>query len=105
MTRSTRRRILVPALLGIVVFFVQCRGTMTCFDSMWSVPTAISIWDHGDPDLDEYLPAVQARNSVFTESHRGHVYTMFPLSTSLLIAPAVPVLRFFASRIDTNGPR
>jgi hypothetical protein len=75
---------------------------MTCFDSMWSVPTAISIWDRGDPALDEYQPAVEARNYVFTEWHRQHVYTMFPLGTSLLVAPAIPVLRLFASKLNES---
>ena len=82
------RRVLVGCLVGLTVFVVHCRGTLTCFDSMWSVPTAISIWDHGDANLDEYRAALEARQYVFTEAHRRHVYTQFPIGTSLLIAVA-----------------
>ena len=39
------RRVLVGCLVGLTVFVVHCRGTLTCFDSMWRVPSAISIWD------------------------------------------------------------
>ncbi len=86
----------VPLLVGVAVFVVHCRGTMGCADSMWSVPTAVSLVDHGDANLDEYLPVVHARHELFTEWHRGHVYTMFPLGTSLLVSPAIPVLRLIA---------
>ena len=98
------RRVLVGCLVGLTVFVVHCRGTLTCFDSMWSVPTAISIWDHGDANLDEYRAALEARQYVFTEAHRRHVYTQFPIGTSLLIAPTIPVLRSLASIALSNNP-
>jgi hypothetical protein len=98
------RRVLVGCLVGLSVFVVHCRGTLTCFDSMWSVPTAISIWDHGDANLDEYHAALEARQYLFTEPHRRHVYTQFPIGTSLLVAPAIPVLRSLASVALSNNP-
>jgi hypothetical protein len=98
------RRAWLPCLIGLLVFVIQCRGTMTCFDSMWSVPTAISIWDHGDANLDAFLPAIETRDYVFTEWHRGHVYTMFPLGTSLLVAPLVPLLRSVATIVMRADP-
>jgi hypothetical protein len=102
---SSVRRISAPLLLGVVVFVVQCRGVMTCFDSMWSVPTAVSLWDHGDANLDEYRDAIDARGQVFTEWNRGHVYTMFPLGTSLLVAPAIPLIRPIAAFIVRDPAR
>lgn len=97
MIASRTRRAAAPCLLGLLVFLVHCRGNMGCADSMWSVPTAVSLVDHGDADLDEYLPVVRARLNLFTEWHRGHVYTMFPIGTSLLVAPAIPILRGVAA--------
>jgi hypothetical protein len=105
MSWSSVRSICAPLVLGLVVFVVQCRGVMTCFDSMWSVPTAVSLWDHGDANLDEYRDAIDARNQVFTEWHRGHVYTMFPLGTSLLVAPAIPLIRPIAAFIVHDPAR
>src|SRR5262249_54037376 len=77
-------------------FAVHCRGNMGCADSMWSIPTAVSLIDRGDADLDEFSQQLAARHNLFTEEHGGHRFTMFPLGTSILAAPAIPVLRTIA---------
>jgi hypothetical protein len=77
----------------VLVFAIHVHGNMGCADSRWSIPTAVSLVDHGDFDLDEYLPVLEARGFYFTDHVRDHYYTVYPLGVSLLAAPAVVVLR------------
>jgi len=60
-------------------------------DSIWSVPTAASIWLRGDVDLDEYRPAVVRTGSYAVIAQGGHLYGYFPLGASWAAVPFVAV--------------
>lgn len=47
------------AALFAIVWLCYAPGNLGCADSMWSIPTAVSLLDHGDADLDEYLPMLR----------------------------------------------
>ena len=79
-------------------------GNMECSDSMWSIPTAVSLVDERNANLDEYLPQLRARAFVFTQQARGHFYTIYPLGTSIMAAPGVVVLRPIAAAVKRLAP-
>lgn len=57
-------------------------------DSIWSIPTAVSIIREGNIDLDEYRD--QARVGVHgIAQHNGRLYNFFPLGPSLAALPYV----------------
>lgn len=94
----------LPLLLFVVVFSSYLHGNMGCVDSMWSVPTAVSLLDRGDVDLDEFTPLLEARGFSFTQQVRGHRYTVSPFATSALAAPFVLVLRPLADGVFRMWP-
>src|SRR5262245_36617778 len=91
MTWTTRAA--APLALFALVFVIHINGQMRCADSRWSLPTAVSLLDEGNFDLDEYPPVLEARGFYFTEQVNGHYYTVYPFGASILAAPAVAVLR------------
>jgi hypothetical protein len=96
----------VPAVLFAVVFLCYLPpGNMGCADSMWSIPTAVSLLDHGDPDLDEYLPLLQAREFHYSAAVGAHRYTIYPLGASILAMPGVLLLRPLAAGVMSFAPR
>ncbi len=97
-------RLALPATLFVVVWLCLLPGNMTCSDSMWSIPTAISLLDHGDANLDEYLPVLEARRYVLTQRVGGHIYTIYPLGASILAIPAVVVLRPVGAAVRRFAP-
>ncbi|MBI3492976.1 MAG: hypothetical protein HY047_14535 [Acidobacteria bacterium] len=68
--------IAAPALLAVVVLLVDLPGNMGCSDSYWSIPTAVSLVDHGDANLDEYPAMLEANRFHSTLQARGHHYTI-----------------------------
>lgn len=91
--------------LFLAVLFVHIRGNMGCADSMWSIPTAISLLDRHSPRLDGYQAVLAARNYNFIRYYNGHYYTMFPLGASVLAAPVVAILRPLARRAISTQPQ
>lgn len=57
-------------------------------DSLWTIPTAISLWKEGDANLDEYTDAL-AVAPYGIETIGEHQYSFFPLSVSLVALPFV----------------
>jgi hypothetical protein len=92
------------AAIAVVVWLCYLPGNMGCGDSMWSIPTAVSLLDHGDADLDEYRDIVASRGGAFTQQVGGHIYTIYPLGTSIVAMPAVAVLRPFAGALARHAP-
>jgi hypothetical protein len=96
----------IPAFLFAAVFLCYLPpGNMGCADSMWSIPTAVSLVDHGDPDLDEYLPLLQARDFHYSIAVGAHRYTIYPLGASIIAVPGVILLRPIAAGVMTFAPR
>jgi hypothetical protein len=92
------------AALFAVVWFCYAPGNLGCADSMWSIPTAVSLLDHGDADLDEYLPILRESQFAFIHPIGGHYYTMYPFATSIMAMPAIVALRPVASAIVRHAP-
>ena len=100
----SRLRLFVSAALFGTVWLCYLPGTMGCSDSMWSIPTAVSLVDHGDITLDEYRSILEARQFVLTERIGGHVYNLYPIGTSILAMPGVIVLRPLAAAVKRMAP-
>ncbi len=94
----------MPAFLFLGVFlFSGLSPVSTSFDSRWTVYTAMSIWRHGDTNLDEYPDAIRgndyysvecadASGHVRTgppETCRGHWYGRFPIGGTVLASPLI----------------
>src|SRR5436309_5601415 len=77
---------------------------MGCSDSVWSIPTAVSLLDHGDATLDEYQPLLESRGRARTEELHGATYSIYPIGTSLIVIPAVIVLRPVAAAAARHAP-
>ncbi|HKB14013.1 MAG TPA: fibronectin type III domain-containing protein [Vicinamibacterales bacterium] len=98
------RKRLTAAALAAAIWIAYLPGNMGCSDSMWSIPTAVSLLDHHDATLDEYQSIVAARRGVLTQRIGGHTYTIYPLGTSLAAIPGVVVLRPIAGAIARLAP-
>jgi len=94
----------VPLLLFLgVYFFSGLSHIATSFDSRWTVFIAMSIWNHGDTNLDEY-PAAIEQNAFYAlecvdgqgrvrtgqpEACSGHWYDSYPIGGTVLVTPLV----------------
>jgi hypothetical protein len=93
-----------PALLFAGVFlFSGLSPVSTSFDSRWTVYIAMSMWRHGDTNLDEYPAVVRASGDYALEcvdgsGHvradspevcNGHWYSRFPIGGTALAAPLI----------------
>lgn len=94
----------VAAAVFVVAWVCYLPGNLGCADSMWSIPTAVSLIDEHNPDLDEYLAILRARRFLFTQQIHGHYYTVYPLGTSIMAAPAVVLLRPIFAALRRAAP-
>lgn len=90
-------------LLTGVYLFSGLSRVGTSFDSRWSVYVAMSLWRHGDTNLDEYsrtirdnayyaVECVNADGSVRRagpEPCDGHLYNAYPIGGPVLAAPLI----------------
>jgi hypothetical protein len=88
--------------LGIYLFSGISR-IATSFDSRWTVYIAMSIWNHGDTNLDEYAGAIHKENFYALEcvdaagnvrtgpnDHcDGHWYDSYPIGGTVLATPVI----------------
>lgn len=79
-----------PAVLWLIFLLVLVINLLTGHyypfsDSLWSIPTALSIVREGNTDLDEFNPPAHYSLKLVN----GHSYTYFPLGPSLLALPFV----------------
>ncbi len=90
-------------LLIFVYFFSGLSIVGTSFDSRWTVFVVMSLWQHGDTNLDEY--SRQIRETDFyaaecvspngasrhgpPEACNGHWYNSYPIGGTILTAPLV----------------
>ncbi len=99
----TRDWKVAAGLLAGVYLFSGLSPVGTSFDSRWTVHVAMSLWRHGDTNLDEY--SRQIRESGFygvacvaadgkarrggPEACEGHWYNSYPIGGPVLTAPLV----------------
>jgi hypothetical protein len=99
---SGRWRVPLFLFLG-VYFFSGLSHIATSFDSRWTVYIAMSIWSHGDTNLDEYPAAIEQNNFYALEcvdalGHvrtgppegcTGHWYDSYPIGGTVLTTPLI----------------
>jgi hypothetical protein len=76
-------------------------------DSIWSIPTAISLLRQGNLDLDEYRPAAE-RQPHGTVPVGPHLYPWYPVAVSLVAVPVVALLEgvaWLALEVLPHPPR
>ncbi|MBZ5601336.1 MAG: glycosyltransferase family 39 protein [Acidobacteriia bacterium] len=92
----------VPVLLFLGVFlFSGLSPVGTSFDSRWTVYIAMSLWNHGDTNLDEYEPQIRESDYYAVgcvdaqgvdHPHKacaGHWYNGYPIGGPVLTAPLI----------------
>jgi hypothetical protein len=99
----TRDWKVAACLLAGVYLFSGLSRVGTSFDSRWTVYVAMSLWQHGDTNLDEYSRQIResdyygvecvsadghARRGT-TEACDGHWYNSYPVGGPVLTAPLV----------------
>jgi len=80
---------LLPTVFAIILVAHFSSANITSFDSRWSIHTAMSIINDGDIDLDEYRGHVIRETDYSYEGRNGHLYSIFPIGTSLIAVPFV----------------
>src|SRR5258708_6212776 len=113
------RRVSILLFLGVYLFS-GLSPIGTSFDSRWTVYIAMSLWNHGDTNLDEYEPQIResgyyavgcvdaAGNDHPHQPCDGHWYNGYPIGGPVLTTPLIlvavgtmhllhPVLRHFHS--------
>jgi Dolichyl-phosphate-mannose-protein mannosyltransferase len=107
-------------LLAATLLIYGLCPPFTSFDSYWSVPTALSLIQHGSTTVDQWADAAPpmarrnlecvagagpaARGSETAVCVDGHWYNYFPAGVSVLAAPPVFVLKMVASAVAALFP-
>jgi hypothetical protein len=92
------KEILISLLVFLTVYTTYLySGNAFPLDSMWTIPTSMSILKQGNADLDEYQPLIDRteEGSYLIQKMNGHLYANYPASIALLAAPFV----FAAERV------
>jgi hypothetical protein len=96
----------IPSFLFVAVYLAYLpSGNMGCADSMWSIPTAVSLLDHGDANLDEYQTLLQSQDFHYSIEIASHRYGIYPIGASLVAIPGVLLLRPVAAGVMRVAPR
>lgn len=96
--RDVSPRLMIPMILLIVFITHFMSSVSTPIDSMWSIPTALSVIREGNLDLNEYEHLANRHANYAIEQVGSHIYTLFPIGTSLLSVPVVFILDHFLQR-------
>ena len=86
-----RRGLVLSAIFLVVAGTHALSPVRTSTDSMWSIPTALSIWNDGNCSLNKYVSLQKEFDRFAIISVNGKDYTFFPLATSLFAVPVVAV--------------
>src|SRR5258708_28725008 len=92
-------------LLAGVYLFSGLSRVSTSFDSRWTVYVAMSLWQHGDTNLDEYSQQIVANDfygveCVGADGHArrgppascdGHWFNSYPIGGPILTTPLIAV--------------
>src|SRR5262249_33967021 len=73
-------------------------------DTIWSIPTAVSLLDRGSATLDEYRPTI-AQMSFGVYQVNGHFYNYYPLGPSLVALPILFAVDRVTSMAQTVSER
>jgi len=91
---------IIIALIFFIVFIGHFWGSRnsTSFDSMWSIPAALSIIREKNVDLDEYRRIIEKEEYYAVEIVGNHLYPVYPTGTPIIAIPFVYVLDRFLDR-------
>ena len=84
-------RLQAIAIFAVVLAIDYASPVCVQSDSIWSIPTAISLLRQGNLDLDEYRPAAE-RQPHGTVPVGPHLYPWYPVAVSLVADPVVALL-------------
>ncbi len=88
----------VAFLLFLFVYITHASSfVIQSTDSMWTLPTAVSLVREGNFDLNEYRKLIKERKKygIRIRPKRKIYYNFFPYGTSLLVVPAVAVYEMY----------
>ncbi|MGZ6036994.1 MAG: glycosyltransferase family 39 protein [Myxococcaceae bacterium] len=88
---STVARLEAFGLFAVVLAAYFLSPVSVQSDSIWSIPTAISLLRQGNLDLDEYRPTAD-RQPHGTVEVGPHLYPWYPAAVSLVAVPVVALL-------------
>lgn len=89
---NSGHRVGVAIALFVVAAVVYNLSRVTNgYDSLWSIPTAVSIVREHNIDLIEYRPLIHARDRYGIRKKFGQPFNYFPLGASLLAVPLIAV--------------
>jgi dolichyl-phosphate-mannose-protein mannosyltransferase len=81
-------RTVLALFLGVFIIHLAS-GVTAGGDSRWVVPTAVSIYQHGDTDLNEYPNLLTEWDNYWIDLVDGHHFSRFPIGPALLALPFV----------------
>jgi hypothetical protein len=93
------KEFLISFLVFLMAYAVYLNsGNAIPLDSMWTLPTSVSILKQGNADLDEYQPLIERteEGSYLIQKIGGHLYANYPPAIALLAAPVVFAAEQFA---------
>lgn len=93
--KLARDRLLVIVFLLLVVCLIYAPGKPWISDSRWSIPTALSIIEEGNLNINEYKTLLDKYEYSDTRMVGEAVYSRFPIGTPLLATPFVLVFNQF----------
>ncbi len=102
--RSSRVLLHAVALYLVTVSIYVASPVRVHSDTIWSIPTAVSLLDRGSAALDEYRPTI-AQTNYGTYEVNGHSYNYFPLGPSLVALPVLFVFDRAAAMAELLGDR
>lgn len=86
-------------IIFLTVFMTHFSGGIKApIDSKWTIHTAMSIIKEGNTSLDEYKNLIEAHNYFAIKQIDDHLYTRYPIGTSLISVPVVFILDKFLAR-------
>lgn len=88
-------RIMLPIFFAMTFAVHLLSPVVTSFDSRWTIPTALSIIEEGNTNLDEYQHEPDFNNHYAIKISHGHYYSLYPIGTSIVAIPFVFLIEKF----------
>lgn len=94
------RELAISLLLLLFVFgvYIGHRGVIQSSDSRWTLHLAMSVLRAGDANLDEYAKVI-GEGDYRVYHYGGHLFSLYPIGTPLLIIPLLYLAEHLATPI------
>src|SRR5262245_66696098 len=90
MSIPSKATLFTAVFLIILIVYVKSQ-VVSAADTIWSLYVSTSILKEGDTDLDEYA-VLMTPNDYRIETTGNHIYSIFPIGSSLLAVPFIFVI-------------